>query len=80
LVIQYREVINTNQGRSIVNMISGGTNRIVAIWSSLSDYVADVHSVNVFRNSLDRHWCTRMQEVFYDYESELSGIGNRSFD
>jgi len=54
------------------------TNRIVAIWNSLPDYVVDEHSVNVFKNSLDRHWCT--QELFYDFEFELSGIGNHSFD
>jgi len=40
--------------------------------------VVNVHSVNVFKNSLDRRWCT--QELFYDYVSELSGIGNRGFD
>jgi len=54
------------------------TNRIVAIWNSLPDYVVDAHSVNLFKNSLDRHWCT--QELFYDYESKLTGIGNRNFD
>jgi len=41
------------------------TNRIVAIWNSLPDYVVDTHSVNVFKNSLERHWCR--QELFYDY-------------
>jgi len=36
--------------------------------------------INLFKNSLDRHWCT--QELFYDYVSELglSGVGNHSFD
>jgi len=34
------------------------TNRIVAKWNSLPDYVVDAHRVNVFKNSLDRHWCT----------------------
>jgi len=53
------------------------TNRIVAIWNSLPDYVVDADSVNVFKNSLDRHWCT--QELFYDYESKLTRIGNRRF-
>lgn len=52
------------------------TNRIIAIWNSLPDYVVDAHSVNLFKNSLDRHWC--MQELLYDFKSELSGIGNRS--
>jgi len=36
------------------------TNRIVAIWSSLADYVVDAHSVNVFKNSLDRHFVLGM--------------------
>jgi len=30
------------------------TNRIVAIWNSLPDYVVDAHSVNVFENRLDK--------------------------
>jgi len=38
------------------------TNRIVAVWKCLPNYVVDAHSVNVFMNSLDRHWCT--QELF----------------
>jgi len=25
----------------------------------LPDYVVDAHSVNVFKNSLDRHWCSK---------------------
>jgi len=37
-------------------------NRIVAVWNSLPDYVVDAQSVNVCKNSLDRHW--RTQEVF----------------
>jgi len=44
----------------------------------LPDYVFDAHSVDLFRNRLDGHWCT--QELFYYYESELSDIGNRSFN
>jgi len=66
--------------RPIVNIISGGTfftNRYVAMWNGLPDYVVDAH-VNVFKNRLDRYWCR--QELVYDYESELSGIRNRSFD
>ena len=54
------------------------TNRIIAIWNSLPDYVVDAHSVNVFKNRLDKHWCK--QDILYDYESELSGIGNRSLE
>jgi len=54
------------------------TYRIVAIWNSLPGYVVDAHNVNLFKNSLARHCCTL--ELFYDYDSELCGIGNRSFD
>jgi len=38
----------------------------------------DAHSVNLLNNCLDIHWC--LLELFNDFESELSGIGNRSFD
>jgi len=38
--------------------------------------VVDAPSVNLFKNSLDGHWCS--QELFYDFE--LHRIGNRSFD
>jgi len=31
------------------------TNRIVAIWNSFPYYVVDAHSVNVFKNNLNRH-------------------------
>jgi len=34
------------------------TNRIVAKYNSLPAYVVNAHRVNVFKNSLDRHWCT----------------------
>jgi len=53
-------------------------NRIVAIWNNLTDYLDVAHSINLFKNRLDRHWC--IQELFYYYESKLSGIGNCSFD
>ena len=54
------------------------TNRIVAIWNSLPNHVVDAHNINIFKNRLDKHWC--MQDVLYDCESELTGIGDRSFE
>ena len=50
------------------------TNRIIAIWNSLLNYVVDAHNINIFKNRLDKHWC--MQDVVYDYESDLSGTGS----
>jgi len=38
------------------------TNRIIAIRNGLPDYVVDAQSVNIFKNSSDRHWS--MQELF----------------
>ena len=54
------------------------TNRIVAIWNSLPSHVVDADSINIFKNRLDSHWC--MQDIMYDFDSELTGIGNRSFE
>ena len=53
------------------------SNRIVAIWNSLPN-VVDAHNINIFKNRLDKHWC--MQDVIYDYESDLSRTGSRSFE
>jgi len=30
------------------------TNRIIAIWNSLLDYVVDVNSITIFKNRLDK--------------------------
>ena len=54
------------------------TNRIVAIWNSLRGHVWDADSINIFKNSLDSHWC--MQDIMYDFDSELTGNGNRNFE
>ena len=54
------------------------TIRVIAIWNSLPNYVVEAHSLNIFKNRLDKHWC--MQDVIYDFESDLSGTGNRSFE
>ena len=54
------------------------TNRIVAIWNSLTGHVVDADCINIFKNRLNSHWC--MQDIMYDFDSELTGIGNRSFE
>ena len=54
------------------------TSKIVAIWNSLPGYVLDANSINIFKNHLDNHWC--MQDILYDFQSELAGIGNRNFE
>ena len=43
----------------------------------VNGYAVDVNS-NIFKNCLDNHWC--MQDIMYDFESMLTGIGNHSFD
>ena len=54
------------------------TSKIVAIWSSLPCYVLDANSINIFKNRLDNHWC--VQDIVHDFDFELTGIGNRSFE
>ena len=42
----------------------------------MPDYVVDVNTINLFTSRLDNRWY--MQDIMYDFESELTGIGNRS--
>ena len=53
------------------------TNGGVTIWNSLPGHVVGANSINTLKDHLDNHWC--MQDIMYDSESELNGIGNRSF-
>ena len=46
------------------------------IWNSLPDYVVNVDTVNNFKNKLDKFWCN--QDMLYNYEADLTGIGSRS--
>ena len=50
--------------------------RITNIWNSLPFSVVTAPSVNSFKNRLDKHWA--LQELKYDWETELSGTGSRS--
>ena len=52
------------------------SNRVIPVWNSLPDYVVCAETVNTFKNRLDKHWSN--QEVLFDYNADLHGIGNRS--
>ena len=52
------------------------TNRVIAIWNSLSDYVVSAEMVNTFKWLLDKFWSDH--DVLYNYKADLHGIGNRS--
>ena len=47
--------------------------RVVNIWNSLPDYVAEADSVNAFKNRLDKYWTN--QDVVYDGKSHLTETG-----
>ena len=49
---------------------------ITNVWNSLPFSVVTAPSVNSFKNRLDKHWA--LQELKYDWETELSGTGSRS--
>ena len=50
--------------------------RITNVWNSLPFSVVTAPSVNSFKNRLDKNWA--LQELKYDWETELSGTGSRS--
>jgi len=52
------------------------TQRIVNIWNSLPEHVANSSSVNSFKNNLDKFWVS--QEVYYNFRCDITGTGNRS--
>jgi len=52
------------------------TNQVIPIWNSLRDYVVCAETINTFKNRLDKYWLD--QEVLYDYNADLHGIGNCS--
>ena len=52
------------------------TNRVIAIWNSLSDHVVSAETINTFKNRLDSFWSN--QDVLYDYGADLHGIRNRT--
>jgi len=52
----------------------------------LPNHVVSVDTINTFKNCLDKFWSDQFwsdqfwsdQEVLYDYNADLHGIGNRS--
>jgi len=46
------------------------------MWNSLADAVVNL-TINQFKNRLDRHWS--IEEMMYNYKSELTGILSRSY-
>jgi len=48
--------------------------RITNVWNSLPFSVVTAPSVNSSKNRLDKHWA--LQELKYDWETELSGTGS----
>ena len=51
-------------------------NRIISIWNSLPSTIVNAYSIGIFENDLDHLW--REQACYFDYKSELTGIGSRS--
>jgi len=52
------------------------TNRVIPVWNSLPNRVVSADTTNTFKNHLDKFWSD--QEVLYDYNADLHGIGNRT--
>ena len=52
------------------------SDRIIAIRSSLPDHVVALVSLNLFTNRLDKF--LHAQELYYDWEADLTGTGDRS--
>ena len=50
--------------------------RVINIWNSLPDNVVSAPSLDSFKSRLDKFWSC--QEVLYNYESVITGTGNRS--
>jgi len=52
------------------------TNRVIPVRNSLPNHVVSADTINTFKNHLDKFWSD--QEVLYDYNADLHGIGNHS--
>jgi len=52
------------------------TNRVIPIWNSLPNHVVSADTIKAFKNHLDKFWSD--QEMLYDYNTDLHGIGNCS--
>jgi len=49
----------------------------VNIWNSLPNEVVEADAINIFKNCLDKYWSN--QEVFYDFNADLTGTGDLPF-
>jgi len=47
-------------------------NRVVNVWNALPDLVVSSSSLNIFKNSLDRHW--KCELFYYDFEASPTGF------
>jgi len=52
------------------------TNWDIFIWNSLPNHVVSADTINTFKNRLDKFWSD--QEMLYDYNADLHGIGNHT--
>jgi len=52
------------------------TVRVTNAWNSLPELVIMADTVDTFKNRLGKLW--KNQDMVYDYESDLTGIGNIS--
>jgi len=53
-------------------------NRVTNIWNSLPNKVTSAPNLNAFKNQLDKFWAN--QEIVYDWQVDITGAGNRSFE
>jgi hypothetical protein len=51
-------------------------NRVINAWNSLPNYVVMSDTTNIFKKNLDSFW--KDQDMIYNYQVEITGIGNRS--
>jgi len=48
------------------------------IWNSLPSYVVSAETVNWFKTRLHRFWFNNLQDIIYNFRSEIHGTGSRS--
>jgi hypothetical protein len=53
-------------------------NRVTNIWNSLPNKVTSAPNLNAFKSQLDKFWAN--QEILYDWQADITGTGNRSFE
>ena len=49
------------------------TNRVIALWNNLPDYVVAAPSIDTFKQNLDKFWLH--QEVKFNWKAEITGTG-----